>query len=233
MNKNWVFDLDKSVEITEKRKEFLQTLLLSLQPVVVLKSGLDAGCGVGYFSRALADMGLKVTAFDVREENIREARKRHPDVEFHTLDVEDKSIELLGEFDLVLCFGLLYHLGNPLLAVRNLQRVTTKLLIVESMVAPFRPPVAFLMNENEGEDQGIYRAVFVSSESCLVKMLYHAGFPNVYLAAMLPDHDDFRETPLHARRRTVLVASNIWLRSPLLIRVARPSIQREDIWRKG
>src|SRR5258708_960613 len=38
-------------------------------------------------------------------------------------------------------------------------------------------------------------------------MLYRAGFAAVYRVISLPDHDDFRDTPEHARRRTVLLAS--------------------------
>jgi FkbM family methyltransferase len=52
------------------------------------------------------------------------------------------------------------------------------------------------------------------SEACLVKMLYRAGFASVYRVAELPDHDDFRETPLHARRRTVLFAAATATRMP-------------------
>ncbi len=45
-----------------------------------------------------------------------------------------------------------------------------------------------------------------------MKMLYRAGFAGVYRVAEMPDHDDFRETPLHARRRTVLFAATAPLR---------------------
>jgi FkbM family methyltransferase len=42
-----------------------------------------------------------------------------------------------------------------------------------------------------------------------VKMLYRTGFAMVYRVTPLPDHDDFRETNEHLRRRTVLVASDV------------------------
>jgi FkbM family methyltransferase len=38
-------------------------------------------------------------------------------------------------------------------------------------------------------------------------MLYRAGFAAVYRVTPLPEHDDFRDTPEHTRKRTVLLAS--------------------------
>ena len=39
----------------------------------------------------------------------------------------------LGEFDLVLCFGLLYHLENPMRTIRHLRALTGQGLLLESM----------------------------------------------------------------------------------------------------
>lgn len=37
-----------------------------------------------------------------------------------------------GTFDLVLCFGILYHLENPVLAVRRISAVTRKVIVVDT-----------------------------------------------------------------------------------------------------
>src|ERR1700682_3506349 len=70
------------------------------------------------------------------------------------------------------------------------------------------------------------------SEGCLVKMLYRAGFAVVYRVGELPDHDDFRETPEHARRRTVLFASDAPLAIGGFKRVAEPRGER-DPWARS
>lgn len=93
-------------------------MLHRLVPALGLKTALDAGAGVGFFSQTLADCGLSVRGFDGRTENVDEARKRFPHMPFEQANLEDHSVLRLGEFDLVLCFGLLYQLENPLLAVR-------------------------------------------------------------------------------------------------------------------
>jgi 2-polyprenyl-3-methyl-5-hydroxy-6-metoxy-1,4-benzoquinol methylase len=84
-----------------------------------LANALDAGCGVGFFAQALEECGLYVRGFDGRLENVVEARRRFPRFPFGQADIEDPDIARLGTFDLVLCFGLVYHLENPMLGGGN------------------------------------------------------------------------------------------------------------------
>lgn len=230
---NSVFDRQEQRLISDRRKEFLGRFLQELIPGLGLKTALDSGCGIGFFSEYLSSLGLRVAAFDAREENIAEAKRRYPKIEFCVRDVEDRRMAAIGEFDLVLCFGLLYHLENPFRAIRNLHAVTGKALIIESIIPPSQSPIAVLIDEPKGEDQGLHYIAFLPSEACLVKMLYNAGFSEVYKTASLPDHKDFRGTLLYKRRRTVLVASNCRLQSPNLILIPEPRDQRQYIWDKG
>src|SRR5260370_12103828 len=63
---------------------------------------------------------------------------------------------------------------------------------------------------------------FYPSEGSLVKMLYRASFKMVYRMIPLPDHDDFRETAEHARRRTVLLASIAPIDMAGVLRISPP-----------
>src|SRR6266478_5089926 len=96
------------------------------QPARGLSKAVDAGCGVGFFSQTLAECGLNVRGFDGRGENVAEARRRFPHIPFEQGDIEERAILELGRYDLVLCCGLLYHLENPLLAIRHLRGLTEK-----------------------------------------------------------------------------------------------------------
>ncbi len=233
MEKAWVFEGQEQYSFYESRKKFLGILLSNLPNCLSLRTVLDAGCGIGLFSNYLSSLNLNVAAFDGREGNIEEARKRYPQVEFFVKNVEDPRVRELGQFDLVLCFGLVYHLENPFRAIRNLHDVTAKVLIIESMVTPSPSPIATLMSECQGDDQGLRYIAFVPSEACLIKMLYQAGFPEVYKTMELPDHEYFRETISHQRRRTVLVASKVKLLSPLLQSIAEPQLETQDVWHKS
>jgi tRNA (mo5U34)-methyltransferase len=70
----------------------------------------------------------------------------HSRVEDVDVDVMDLSRERVGEFDVVLFLGVLYHLPNPLLALERVASVTRKLLVLETvvdMVGFHRPAAAF------------------------------------------------------------------------------------------
>jgi SAM-dependent methyltransferase len=196
-----------------------------------MRTALDVGCGVGYLSVFLRELGFEVIGADGREENIQEARRRYPEIVFHQANVEDESVERWGAFDLVFCVGLLYHLENPLLAIRRLHAITNRCLIVESMCLPGDRPWMLLREEPRFENQSLTDTAFYPTEGCLVKMLYRAGFSVVYRLASLPDFDDFQETPDHSRRRTVLLAAPERLPAPGIILLPEPPAN-EDPWTK-
>ena len=201
------FDQKEYRQLIEARGETIRRVVARLKPALDLSRAVDTGCGVGFFSQTLTECGLNVCGFDGRGENVTEARRRFPHIPFEQADIEGKAILELGQFDLVLCFGLLYHLENPLLAVRHLRGLTGKCLLLESMCLPEEKAAMLLREEPNQEDQSLSDVAWYPSEGTLVKMLYRGGFGNVYRVIPLPDHEDFRETTEHTRRRTVLLAS--------------------------
>jgi FkbM family methyltransferase len=225
------FDQKEYRQLIEARGETIKRVVSKLKPALELSNAVDAGCGVGFFSQTLAECGLNVCGFDGRGENVTEARRRFPYIPFEQADIEERAILELGRFDLVLCFGLLYHLENPMLAIRNLRGLTEKCLLLESMCLPEEKPSMLMRGEPRQEDQSLTDVACYASESGLVKMLYRAGFEKVYRVMPLPDHDDFRETTEHARRRTVLLASS----APIDVggfRLIPEPHEAEDPWAK-
>jgi SAM-dependent methyltransferase len=222
MSKTFRFDTPDTVRFTQARQQFLQTFLPSLKQGLGLQTALDVGCGVGDFSLFLRDSGLRVSALDGRKDNIEEAQRRVENVSFYLANVEDTSLPTLGSFDLVLCVGLLYHLENPFREIRNLFALSGKVLIVESRCIPEGSTMLYLVDEANLEDQGLNYVAFYPSESCLIKMLYRAGFPFVYMFRKFPDHEQFRKTEDRKRSRTMLVASQVKLDEPGLVLAAEP-----------
>jgi FkbM family methyltransferase len=226
-----IFDQAHYQKLIEARGATIRSIVPELGALLKFSTALDAGCGLGFFAEILRSAGLAVTAFDGRLSNVEEARRRYPDVAFLVGDVQDHHILDLGSFDLVLCFGLLYHLENPFAAIRNLRRLTQKGILLESMCLPTEQPVLQLLEEPSLEDQSLTDIAMYPSEGSLVKMLYRSGFSHVYKVAPMPDHEQFFETPAQARRRTVLFASFESVNSPHLIPFAEPVV-RTDPWAK-
>ncbi len=224
-----IFDQDHYAKLIEARGATIKRVVHELKAKLGLSTALDAGCGLGFFAEMLRECGLGVRAFDVRAENVEEAQRRYPSIPFEIGDLQERSVLTLGTFDLVLCFGLLYHLESTLLAIRNLHGLTSKVLLLESMCLPDEEPWMLLREEQPIADQSITTLAFYATEGCLVKMLYRSGFRVVYRVASLPDHDDFRETPHHIRRRTMLLAGRASIPLAGLTALAEPK-DPSDPW---
>ena len=102
---------------------------------------LDAGCGVGQVSQALAERGAQVTAIDISPSLIEIAQRRipsslHNQIEFLAGDMKNTA---LGSFDYVLAMdSLIYYSQRDLTQVLdNLLRRTSQDLIFT--VAPKTP----------------------------------------------------------------------------------------------
>ena len=231
MDKPFIFDHPAQAEFMAARREFLGRFLPQWKRELGLHTVIDVGCGVGYFAASLRDMGFEVTAVDAREANIAEARRRHPGIDFHVADVEDRELASLGCFDVVLSFGLLYHLENPFRTMRILRGLTRKLLLVESICLPQETPLLLLFDEPDGEDQSLRAVSCYPSEGALIKMAFRAGFPYVYGFSELPNHDNFQRIIGLDRIRTIMAAATFQMDSPLLVPALEPVLAAsDDLW---
>jgi SAM-dependent methyltransferase len=217
-----VFDYNHYEALNSSRGAVVSALLKELKRPLGLQTAIDVGCGLGYFSGLLQSLGLDVTGVDGRQENAKEASARWPSIKFHTMNAEDQQLPSFGTFDLVFCFGLLYHLENPLLAIRNLRAMTKSLLLVEGLVYPGEEPIMGLVDEMPYEDQGLQHYAFYPTEACLLKMIYRAGFPCVYRFVTPPDHPEYHDTPKLRKNRTILAASLTPIPSELLVAAPEP-----------
>ena len=101
---------------------------------------LDVGCHEGYYSVAMARKGAReVRGIELREESLRKARfvadaLGLANVSYAQGNCEDLSPTTHGTYELCLFLGLLYHLENPMLALRRIAAMTTELCVVETQV---------------------------------------------------------------------------------------------------
>jgi tRNA (mo5U34)-methyltransferase len=119
-------------------------------------SALDLACHQGWFASHLARRGVgDVLAVDVRPEHLDDAAIVREVYGLDRLRLERRDVAALapgelGEFDLVLMLGLIYHLENPVGALRIARGHTRRLCLVETQLAP---------NLSGPTDWGSYRYV--------------------------------------------------------------------------
>ncbi len=101
---------------------------------------IDVGCHEGYYSLAMARKGMReVHGVDVRDSNLEKARLIAEVCGIRNLSYEQSNCEALevgesGRYELCLFLGLLYHLENPMLCLRNISRLTSELCIIETQI---------------------------------------------------------------------------------------------------
>jgi tRNA (mo5U34)-methyltransferase len=152
------------------------------------KSVLDVGCSDGFFAFECEKRGAgRVVAFDEwsspyidRPEGFETAhRLLGSKVEFRRLDLQTLDPAQLGQFDVVLCLGVLYHLRHPLLGIEQLARLTKDTLYLETEVSQsiLNPPVMrFIEGLYHGRDITTW---WVPSIACVRQMARSAGFQRV------------------------------------------------------
>jgi SAM-dependent methyltransferase len=100
------------------------------------ESVLDAGCGEGEaLHRLAAILPDRVAAVDLEERCVAEVRARFPSVEASRGTVTDLAFAD-ASFDLVLCLEVLEHLDDPVAAVAELARVSSRHVVVS---VPYEP----------------------------------------------------------------------------------------------
>jgi len=183
-----VFDTDAARRLNEARMRHLDSLGLDLAGRTVA----DVGCGVGNLSGFFVERGCRVFASDAREENIAELRRRHPDLPSRVLDIEVDPLAGHGMFEVVFCFGLLYHLENPLAGIRNMEAACSGLLLLETLVCDSPKPILYLVDEPAETRNQAAKGLGVRPSPAWVAMALHrCGFPYVYSTVSVPDHEDF------------------------------------------
>lgn len=175
--------------------------ILRIPPSLAGKTVLDIGAWDGFFSfeceRRGAARVLAADSFAWNGDNwsnkagFELARRvigsKVEDVE---LDVMDLSPERIGQFDLVLFLGVLYHMRHPLLALERAASVTADQLIVETHIDltwTRRPAMAFYPGTEVGWDPTNW---WGPNPEAAIAMLHTVGFTDVRIVT--PDSWPYR-----------------------------------------
>ena len=103
------------------------------------------------------------------------------------MQADDLSDKLSKSFDLVLFYGILYHLSNPIETLRAVGKITRKVIAVQTFIVGSNAPILKLNDENiEQVGSGLTSIVCHPSQSAVVKMLHYAGFDMVLRVCPYP-----------------------------------------------
>ncbi len=187
---------------------------------------LDVACHQGYFAIQLARAGLgRVDAADVRQEHIDDVdllRQIYALDNLHTQRCDVFAMPDSASHDLVLMFGLLYHLENPVGALRKARALTRDACLIETQVVPHlsgmvdwgsydyvRPlkgcfGIIDELGETHAPEASVTGICLAPSTEGLLWLLRAVGFSH---AEVLPVPDDGYEQLRHGKR--VMVAARV------------------------
>jgi SAM-dependent methyltransferase len=223
-----VFHAPNAHAINTARQSHLASLGLNLKG----KTVLEVGAGIGLHTQFYLERGCNVTVTDGRAKNVVEIARRHPGVKTAIIDLEiDKPIEL-GRFDIIYCYGLLYHLSNPDRALARLADVCDGQLLLETAVSPGTHDELLLVRDPDAFNQAISGIGCRPTRLWILNRLKSLlGYG--YIPRTQPDHIDFPSdwvhTPIQTMHRSIFVGS----RTPIALPTLTDSVPSEQPVFKG
>lgn len=103
---------------------------------------VDLACNQGWFALQMARRGFRqILGVDQRTNLLEDAALMAQALgvaHFQTrqVDIEDAVAESIGQHDVTLMLGLLYHLENPVRALRLARAITREVFVIETQVVP-------------------------------------------------------------------------------------------------
>jgi len=175
------------LRINARRLEHLASLHLPIAG----KTVLELGAGIGDHSHYFLDRKCRVTITEARRSNLSYLRRRYPHADIRMLNLENPRLPYGARFDVVHCYGILYHLTDPQAALAFIHKVCGKLLLLETCVSFGKEESIHPVKE-----LGINHTQSHAGSGCRPTRpwLYRAlkkHFDYVYIPRAQPNHEQF------------------------------------------
>lgn len=191
-------------------------------------SALDLASHQGWFAVNMARSGFgRVLGIDARRSHVDDSTLMGQiyglgHLSFRQGDVHDQTAEDPGTFDVVLMLGLLYHLENPVGALRTCRELCNGLCVIETQIVPgmsgfvdygsyqyVRPlkgsfGIIDEIDDTHGPEASVTGICLVPSLEALVWLLHKVGFSSVDV--LEPPEDAYEQLRYHKR---VMVAAQV------------------------
>ena len=175
-----------------------QTIGKCLPEDLTGKSVLDVGCNAGFYAIEAKRRGAaRVLGVDGQRQHVRQAvfvrKALGLDIEYRRMNVYELTRASVGEFDMTLALGLIYHLKHLVLALENLYEVTRELLILETAIMPpERTPASFLHPLGASE-MLLHTLAFVENPAGAKEQVFNWFLPGVEALKALVRSTGFEE----------------------------------------
>ena len=191
-------------------------------------SALDLASHQGWFAVKMAQSGFgRVKGIDARRAHVEDSSLIADiyglqGLSFEQGDIHALDADALGQFDVVLMMGLLYHLENPVGALRACRALCRKLCLIETQIVPgmtgwvdyggyqyVRPlkgsfGIIDETADTHGPEASITGICLVPSLEALTWLLHKVGFSRVDV--LEPPEDAYEQLKHHKR---VMVAAQV------------------------
>ena len=182
-----VFLTPEALRINRARLHHLATLGLDLRNKRVLEVGAGIGLHTGFFE----ERGCDILSTDGNSANVAEMLARYPHRRLGLLDLDlDRDLTGLESFDVVYCYGTLYHLRYPDRALVRLAAVCTGMILLETVVLPGNYPEVQLIREPLIANQAVCGFGCRPTRSWVMSALQR-HFGHAYTTFDQPDYPDF------------------------------------------
>jgi SAM-dependent methyltransferase len=197
------------------------------------KSVLDAGSGPGDHTAFYLHRQCTVVGLDARPECVELLKRRFPGLVAASVDLNiADDLDRFGQFDIVHCYGLLYHLERPAHALAVLSRVCRGLMLVETCVSAGKKPMLVRVHEDGSQSTQSLSGMGCRPARAWVFRELKKHFPFVCATRSQPSHPEFpldwtKPLPTGRLSRAVFVASREPLDLPSLIGVLP---EQQEAW---
>jgi SAM-dependent methyltransferase len=174
-------------------------------------TALDISCHEGFFTLLLSEYFSQVIGVDKNGNSIQKAKRissiyGNNSVEFVETSVEAWLSPIQADF--VLCFGLLYHVENPIQIIRTIAGLTKSMLCIESQILPLelngyvedgnymwqrelKGSFGICKDYSHAPEGGLTNIALVPSKTALEFLLREFGFSSIKY--YLPEDGDYEQ----------------------------------------
>jgi SAM-dependent methyltransferase len=181
-----------------RRQEHLASLNLELHG----KSVLEVGAGIGDHTSFFLDRDCSVVSMEPRAENCEvfsatmhalqsAGYQRASRVQLVRGDIESLGGLIVERFDIVYCYGLLYHLVDPRCAIEAMAARCRGLLLLETCVSFGNREELNPIAEPQADPTQSFRGLGCRPTRTWVFNNLKLFFPFVYLPLTQPAHEEF------------------------------------------